>query len=196
MAQLIVRHKYLELKDSQPIPLQMSGKPDINDPLTLHVNPVLLNSHFSLIHQKDPKKIKEASNELRNKLFKLGMAIGSIHLFDNTIFFSYKMISILNMIESINKTTGIMVGLRINFVILEQLKVKYQKLKYRYNQIYQIKSKNFEKIQMLKEKLADFDATTDKFTQEYCIFLTPTFTTKRVTLLNSEIEEFRSRQIM
>ncbi len=196
VAQLIVKHKYQDLKDPQPIPVQFSGKLDINDPLIIHLNPALLNSHLSLIHNRDPSKVRAASNELRAKLFKLGKAISSIHLYDNTIFFCYKMVNILNLIENVNKSTGQLVGLRINFVILEQLKVKYQKLKYRYNQIYHIKTKSFEKIQLLKAKLVEFEATSDKFTHEYCIFLTPTFSNKKVTLLNSEIEEFRQKQIM
>ena len=161
----------------------------------MHLNPVLINSYLNLVYQKDEEKVQTASKELRTKLFKLKMALSSLHLFDNKIYFAYKMIQILSTIESINKSTGAYVGLRINFIVIEQLKIKYQKLKYRYNQIYHIKSKNFEKIQMMREKFKEFQKFEDKFSHEFCLFLTPTFNNKRVGLLNSEIEEFNQKQI-
>ena len=85
----------------------------------MHLNPVLINSYLNLVYQKEEDKVQTASKEIRSKLFKLKLAISSLHLFDNQIYFAYKMIQILSTIESINKSTGALIGLRINFIVIE-----------------------------------------------------------------------------
>ena len=64
----------------------------------------------------------------------------------------------------------------------------------RYNQIYHIKSKEYDKIMSFRDKIFEFKSTSSKFTYQYSLFFTPTFTNKKMTLLNSEIEEFTNKQ--
>lgn len=196
VAQLIAKHRYQDLKEAQPIIVQMSGNLHLDDPLTLSMNPYLLGTHLALVHTKDQQGINRMGKEIRSKINKLKMSLCGLYLFDNPIYFCFKVVSILNLIEDLNTNSLRRVGLKANFIILEQLKLKYQREKYRYNQIYHIKSKTFDKIDALRQKLIEFDSHKDKFTYQYCLFLTPTFHNKKLTLLNSEIEEYTSKQVM
>jgi hypothetical protein len=45
-----------------------------------------------------------------------------------------------------------------------------------------------------RDKIYEFKSVSSKFTYQYCLFFTPTYTNKKMTLLNSEIEEFTNKQ--
>lgn len=128
VAQLIIKSLTQELKDPQPIVIQLSGKLDIDDPITINLNPTLLNTHLWLHHQKDSEMMKLASYEIRKKLHKLGVIFSRFYLHDKPIVFCYKLLEILKAIEEVNNNK---IGMRMSFIILEQLKLKYQKMKYR-----------------------------------------------------------------
>jgi hypothetical protein len=196
VAQLIAKHRYQELKDAQPIIVQISGNLHLDDPLTLALNPTLLGTHIAYVHGRDQNRINVMGKEIRNKFNKLKMSLSGLYIFDNPIYFCFKVVSILNLIEDLNTNTLRRVGLKAHFLILEQLKLTYQRQKYRYNQMYHIKSKSFDKIDAFRQQLIEFDAHKDKFTYQYCLYLTPTFPNKKLTLLNSEIEEYTSKQVM
>lgn len=196
VAQLIVIHKNSERKEAQPVVIQVSGSLHLDDPLMLHLNPMLLDSHLNLLYNKDSKTVASLTREIKNKLHKVSGCLSGLYLFDNPIYFCYKVLNLLILIEDLNQSTFKSVGLKANIVILEQLKVKYQRLKYRYNQLYQVKSKSFDKIEAFRKKLIEFDSLKDKFTYQFLIFLTPTFQNKKLTLLNSEIEELTSKHPM
>lgn len=196
VAQLIAKHRFQELKEAQPFMIQISGNLQLDDPLTLSMNPALLGSHLSVIHGHEQNRINQMGKEIRSKLNKLKMSLAGLYLFDNPIYFCFKIVNILNVIEDLNMNTLRRVGLKAHFIIFEQLKLKYQKQKYRYNQMYHIKTKSFDKIDALREKLIEFDSHKDKFTYQYCLYLTPTFNNKKLMLLNSEIEEYTSKQVM
>lgn len=196
VAQLIAKHRFQELKEAQPFIVQISGNLHLDDPLTLSLNPVLLGSHLAIVHGNEQNRINQMGREIRSKINKLKISLMGLYLFDNPIYFCYKVVSILNQIEDLNTNTLRRVGLKAHFLIFEQLKLKYQKQKYRYNQMYHIKTKSFDKIDSLREKLIEFDSHKDKFTFQYCLYLTPTFHNKKLTLLNSEIEEYTSKQVM
>lgn len=128
VAQLIVISSTQEFSDVQPFIVQMSGNMELDDPMCIHLNPSLLSTHLWLYFDKDMEKVKPASVDTRKKLHKLNTLFNRLYLHDNSIYFCFKMIEILKSIDEIN---GNVFGIKINFVILEQLKVKYQKLKYR-----------------------------------------------------------------
>lgn len=196
VAQLIVKHRYEEYKEAQPIVIQISGNLYLDDPLTLHLNSTLIGSHLRMIFKHDPTMVTNMSKDIGSKLNKIKISLQGLYLLDNTIYFCYKLLNFLNLMEDLNQNTFKSVGLKANFVILEELKLKYQRAKYRYNQLYHVKSKSFDKIEELRKKLVEFDTLKDKFTYQYLIFLTPTFQNKKLTLLNSEIEEYTTKHAM
>lgn len=196
VAQLIAKHRYQELKEAQPFIVQFSGNLVLDDPLTLNLNPIMLGSHLAIVLGNEPGRIGQMGREIRSKFNKVKISLMGLYLFDNPVYFCYKMINILNLIEDLNTNTLRRVGLKAHFLIFEQLKLKYQRQKYRYNQMYHVKTKSFEKIDALRMKLIEFDSLKDKFTYQYCLYLTPTFNNKKLTLLNSEIEEYTSKQVM
>lgn len=128
VAQLIVVSASQELNDVQPFIVQISGNLELDDPMCIHLNPSLLSTHLWLHFDKDMEKVKPASIDTRKKLHKLNALLNRLYLHDNSIYFCFKMIEILKTIDEVNSNVF---GIKINFVILEQLKVKYQKLKYR-----------------------------------------------------------------
>jgi hypothetical protein len=128
VAQLIVISSSQPFSDVQPFIVQLSGSMELDDPMCIHLNPSVLSTHLWLYFDKDLEKVKPAMVEIRKKLFKLNGLFSRLYLHDNSIYFCFKMIEILKTIDEIN---GNVFGIKINFVILEQLKVKYQKLKYR-----------------------------------------------------------------
>lgn len=196
VAQLIIKHRYQEYKDAQPIMVQVSGNLSLDDPLTLNLNWTLISSHLRLLHPNDPALANALVVDIRGRLDKVKTSLQGLYLLDNSIYFCYKLLNFLNLIEDMNQTIFKSVGLKANFVILEQLKLKYQRAKYRYNQLYHVKSKSFDKIEQLRRKLIEFDTLKDKFTYQFMIFLTPTFHNKKLILLNSEIDEYASKHAM
>ncbi len=128
VSQLIVICSSQEFSDVQPFIVQMSGNMELDSPMCIHLNPSLLSTHLWLYFDKDMEKVKPAMIDTRKKLHKLNTLFNRLYLHDNSIYFCFKMIETLKTIDEIN---GNVFGIKINFVILEQLKVKYQKLKYR-----------------------------------------------------------------
>lgn len=158
------------------------------------MNPRLLNTYLWTYYGGNVEEVNERSMLLRTKIFNLNKYIGGLDHNDTPIYFCYKMISLLNKIEGLNAKELHSVGLRVNFIVFEELQLKYQKLKYRYNHIYHIKSKNFDKIDSFRLKLKEFQSLRNKFTYQFALFLTPTI--GRVLPLKSETEDNSHKQLL
>ena len=195
VGQLIARHKVLDATESIPIIIQMSGELNLDDPLTIHLNPLLLYSHLLAYFKGDVERSRQMLKEFRAKLYKINMLLQHLLLHENAIFFCFKIMQLLENIDTLNKTTAYGTGLRVSFIVFEQLKLKYQKAKYRYNQIYHVRSRKYEKIELFHQKLLEFENLKEKFTYQFSLYLTPTLRGRDVVLLNSEKEEF-SRQLL
>lgn len=168
-AQLIISQCSQEPKEAQPVVIQMGGDLGLNNHLSLQVNPKHLYTQIRLISKGKPE---DTLKEYHNRFYHINNLLGALCLYDPEIVFCNKVLNILNAIESTNKHSHVF-GFQLSFIIIEGLKLKYQKAKYRYNQLYVLKTKSYQQIENFRQKLLEFEKNKDKFTYQYCLVLTP-----------------------
>lgn len=193
VAQLLIIHKNIPIKQPFSIEVQFSGELDLDNPLKIKLHRELIETHLNLVCS-DEDRIT-LSHQIRESLYNIGLILEGVFLHDSPICFAYKMLTLIDALEAFNRGVGAMAGLRASFIVIEELKLRYQKLKYRYNQVYQVKSKLFDRIESLRKKLVEFSSLKDKFTYQFCLFLTPT-DGKVKPILSSEKDDQVAAKLM
>lgn len=195
-AQLIVKLRKKSNLVAQPIPIQFTGLMTMDCPLEMQVNPALLQAHLMAHFKGDVTKVEKQLQDLRKAIFELKKGFRNLYLHDLNLFFCNNLYELLDKMDTFNEGLGHKIDLRMNFVVIEQLKVKYQKQKFRYNQMYHLKTKNIKKIQLFREKLLEFQTRHKMFTYQFMLFLTPSLKLGELQQLTIEKEETNNTQMM
>ena len=195
-AQLIVKSRKKSHPMIQPIPIQFTGSMTMDCPLEMQVNPSLLHAHLTAHYKGDAAKVEKPLQDLRKAIFELKKGFRNLYLHDLSLFFCNNLYELMDKIDTFNEALGHKLDLKINFVVIEQLKVKYQKQKFRYNQMYHLKSKNISKIQLFRQKLLEFETRHKMFTYQFMLFLTPSLKLGDLQQLTIEKEESNPTQML
>lgn len=154
---LLIENRVLSPRlDPKPFRISLTGRCTIDQPLKIKFDLEIVKLYLlqAGINSTDTIfKLYSALQKINSKLFKLNCD-------ENSHFFIFAFWELLNEIDNFNKTFFEEIGYTCHFMILEYLRLKWQRKKYRYNKIYHFQSKSFENVLKIQKLFCFFRKET------------------------------------
>jgi hypothetical protein len=156
--------------------LKEDGNWTVDHPMNILFNELAVKSHLKKIIAVEREKREsylEDYEMIKSSIDHLNGLLQAVNIHDSPVIFVYHMLTLLNQMEKMNYDILEKYSLKCSIFILEDLKLSHQRKKLRFNQMFKLENKSYERLIYLQQLLS-FYHETHQVTSQFLLFFMPT----------------------